>query len=226
MTARLVSPSCGRNRRPISEVLLERMLVWSGTEKRKARVLEFACGSGEHAGFVSSVLHKNGGILELWQPTDKEVTSEAAASVAAWSEYESVPAGIVRPAQDVDCRGEWWKLDVVTTAAPTHLFVANMTHISEWESTCGLLEGAAHVLTSTADGGGGCLFIYGPFRVDGKHTAPTNAEFDVSLKARNELWGIRDKDDDMAAEANKWGLALVEAVQMPANNMILVFEKR
>ena len=126
-----------------------------------------------------------------------------------------------------DCRAEWWTQDVATAAVPTHLFVANMTHISEWESTCGLLRGAAHMLGRVSNGNdGGALFVYGPFRVDGQQTAPSNAEFEESLKARNALWGIRDKDADMATEANKWGLALVEAVQMPANNMILVFQKR
>ena len=100
MAARLVSPSCGRNKRPISEVVMERVLAWSGSERRKARVLEFACGTGEHAGYISSVMHADG-VLEFWQPTDKDVTPEAAASVAAWSEFEKVPAGVVQPAKEL-----------------------------------------------------------------------------------------------------------------------------
>jgi hypothetical protein len=92
-----------------------------------------------------------------------------------------------------------------------------MVHISPWTASLGLFAGAGRLLR-----GGGLLFLYGPFMRDGVHTAPSNAAFDASLKASNPAWGVRDIADlERVAESS--GLSLHETIEMPANNMSLVF---
>ena len=71
---------------------------------------------------------------------------------------------------------------------------------------------------------GGVMYLYGPYKQDGRHTAPSNAVFDESLKARDPAWGVRDLDDVIAL-AGRHGLAHVETVAMPANNLSVVFRK-
>ena len=66
--------------------------------------------------------------------------------------------------------------------------------------------------------------MYGPYRVGGAHTAPSNAEFDASLRARDPRWGVRDCEAVIAL-AEAAGLGFAERVEMPANNQILVFRR-
>jgi hypothetical protein len=70
----------------------------------------------------------------------------------------------------------------------------------------------------------GALFLYGPFMRGGAHTAPSNAAFDADLKRRDPRWGVRDVDD-LAHQAAPHGLELSDIVEMPANNLSLVFVK-
>lgn len=92
----------------------------------------------------------------------------------------------------------------------------NMIHISPWETCQGLMKFCKIHLKKY-------LFMYGPYMIDGKHNSKGNEEFDISLKKRNELWGLRDVND-VVKEANKNGLELVEKVAMPSNNFILIFK--
>ena len=62
-----------------------------------------------------------------------------------------------------------------------------MIHIAPWSATMGLMRNAAILLPT-----GGLLYLYGPYRRNGEHTAPSNAAFDADLKARNPAWGVRD----------------------------------
>src|SRR5206468_1965987 len=114
--------------------------------------------------------------------------------------------------------------DVVEAGSgPTNLlavFCANVIHIAPWRVAEGLFAGAGRYL-----GTEGRLFLYGPFKRGGKHTAPSNAAFDQSLRDQNAEWGVRDIDDLEKLAANA-GLRLVESVEMPANNLTLVFERR
>jgi hypothetical protein len=96
----------------------------------------------------------------------------------------------------------------------------NMIHISPWAATEGLMTGAGRILPV-----GGLLYLYGPYREAGRPTAPSNEAFDASLKARNPAWGLRLLQD-VEAEAARHGLALAERVEMPANNLSVVFAKR
>jgi len=107
-------------------------------------------------------------------------------------------------------------------SGPTNLlavFCANVIHIAPWRVAEGLFAGAGRYLRAD-----GRLFLYGPFKRGGKHTAPSNAGFDKSLRDQNPEWGVRDIDDLQKLAANA-GLELVEIVEMPTNNLTLVFER-
>ena len=93
----------------------------------------------------------------------------------------------------------------------------NLIHIAPWRATKGLMAGAARVLAP-----GGVLYLYGPFKQDGRHTAPSNAAFDASLRAYDPEWGVRDLRE-VVGLARRHGLDLVERVAMPANNLSVIF---
>jgi hypothetical protein len=95
-----------------------------------------------------------------------------------------------------------------------------MIHISPWASAVGLVRGAARVLPP-----GGLLFLYGPYKRGGGHTAPSNAAFDADLRRRNPMWGVRDLEavTDLAASA---GFGAPVIAEMPANNLSVLFRRQ
>jgi SAM-dependent methyltransferase len=193
------SPSTARNRQPILDAL--RPLLPDG-----ARVLEVASGAGEHAVFLAGALP---GVR--WQPTDRD--PEALASIAAWRDAEG-PANLAAPVRlDAADLASW-------PAGPFEAVVCiNMVHISPWAASEGLMAGAARVLAP-----GGRLVLYGPYLEADVETAPSNLAFDQSLKSRDPTWGLRDRADVTALAAAR-GLRFAERIAMPANNLIVVFEK-
>ena len=96
----------------------------------------------------------------------------------------------------------------------------NMIHISPWRAAEALMAGAARLLAP-----GGALFLYGPYKEGGAHTAPTNEAFDASCAPaiRNGACAI---SDDVKALAEREGVDFVERVAMPANNLSVVFRRR
>ena len=100
------------------------------------------------------------------------------------------------------------------------LVCINMIHISPWAASEALMAGASRILPA-----GGVVYLYGPYRVDGRHTAPSNAEFDTRLREQNPQWGVRDLGE-VTALAARHGLELTETVPMPANNLSVVFRRR
>jgi cyclopropane fatty-acyl-phospholipid synthase-like methyltransferase len=196
---RQFAPAAARNRAPLLEVL--RRVLPGG-----ARVLEIGSGSGEHAVFFARGMP---GVV--WRPSDPDPA--ACASIAAWIEAESA-ANILAPVA-IDVRAENWGVEA---EAPFDALVSlNMVHISPWAATLGLMAGAGRIVRD-----GGMLFLYGPFKREGRHTAPSNRSFDDWLKARDPSFGVRDLADIAAAAQ---GFALHEIVEMPANNLSLVFKK-
>jgi SAM-dependent methyltransferase len=199
--ARISSSSSARNRDPILAVLAPRL-------PHGAKVLEIGSGTGEHA------VHLAAARPDIdWRPSDPDAASRA--SIAAWTahlELANVAAPLV-----IDVREPAWGVE---DAAPFDAVVSiNMIHIAPWEAALGLLAGAGRLLRA-----GGFLFLYGPFARGGAHTAPSNAAFDESLKARDPRWGVRDLDD-VAATAAGVGLALENVVEMPANNLSVTFRR-
>ena len=194
---RLSSPAADRNSQPILEVL-RRVLPKSGL------VLEIAAGSGQHGAHFSRALP-----MLTWQPSDADET--ALESIAAWGEGEPN----LMPPIALDVRKQPWPVDRADA-----IVCINMIHISPWAATLGLFAGAQAALPE-----GGILYLYGPYRMQGKHTAPSNEAFDASLRAQNPEWGVRDLGE-VVKVAGAAGFDLAEMIPMPANNLSVVFFKR
>src|SRR4029078_459857 len=195
------SPSAARNSGPIRE-LLESVLPKSGT------ALEIGSGTGEHVVCFAKALP---GLL--WQPSDPDPAART--SIAAWVAAEGLSS--VRAPVAIDTRQAIWGVEV---DAPFAAVVSlNMIHIAPWESALGLLAGAGRLLRPD-----GVFYLYGPFMRSGAHTAPSNAAFDADLKRRDPRWGVRDIDD-LVGDAAPHGFGLREVIEMPANNLSLVFVK-
>ncbi|ODS98928.1 MAG: SAM-dependent methyltransferase [Erythrobacter sp. SCN 62-14] len=192
------APATERNREPIAEVLARELPA-------QGLVLEVASGTGEHAVFFASRFPA----LE-WQPSDPD--SEALASVAAYrAEYSghNLRAPVLL---DAAAPSSW---PVQEAAA---ILCINMVHISPWEATEGLFAGAAQIL-----GGKNLpLILYGPYLEQGVETAPSNLDFDASLKARNSRWGLRQAEE-VDALAAIHSFARTARYAMPANNLMLVY---
>jgi uncharacterized protein DUF938 len=195
---RLYHPLVARNREPILDVL-RRVLPPRGL------ALEVASGSGEHAAFFAGALPSLS-----WQPTD--IDANALASIAAFRANAGVP-NLLAPLR-LDVTSVSWPLDRADA-----IVNCNMIHISPWAACEGLMVGADRVLPA-----GGVLYLYGPYRIDGRHTAPSNAEFDAYLRGQNAAWGIRDLAE-VSGLAARHGLTLAETVPMPANNLSVIFRR-
>ena len=194
----LFSPAAARNAAPIAK-LLKRALPPRGF------VLEIASGSGEHAVHFARALP-----ALVWQPSDPD--EAARRSIVA----HASAAGLanIRPPLAINVTRQPWPVTRVDAVV-----AINMIHIAPWDATIGLMAGAEATLAE-----GGVLYLYGPFREGGAHTASSNAAFDDSLRAMNTSWGIRDIEAVVAA-ARAHDLHLAERVAMPANNLSLIFHR-
>ncbi|MGA8816516.1 MAG: DUF938 domain-containing protein [Xanthobacteraceae bacterium] len=191
-------PHVPRNRDPILDVL--RLIL-----PPKGLVLEVASGSGEHAAYFAQNLRA----LD-WQPSDPD--QEALASATAHRAEASLPN--LLPPLHLDVTAAQWPVGHADA-----VICCNMIHIAPWTACEGLIAGSARVLPT-----GGLLYLYGPYKIGGRHTAPTNQAFDERLRAQNPAWGIRDLDD-VTALAARFGFALAETVSMPANNLSVIFRR-
>ena len=192
------APATLRNRDAIADVLVE----WLPTS---GLVLEVASGSGEHAVHFAAAFRA----LD-WQPSDPD--ADALTSIAAWSAEAGL--GNIRPPLMLDAAAPEWPL-----ARADALLCINMVHISPWDATLGLFAGAARLLAPGAP-----LILYGPYVEADVPTAESNRAFDVSLRAHNPGWGLRDIADVKAA-ASAAGFAFIDRRVMPANNLMLLFRR-
>ncbi|MFN4091536.1 MAG: DUF938 domain-containing protein [Brevundimonas sp.] len=192
------SPAARRNAEPILDVMRAHLPA-------RGAVLEIAAGSGEHAVAFAAALPG----LD-WTPSDP--SAEARASIDAWRTEAALPN--LQPPLALDM------LDPATwPAGPfSTIYCANMIHISPWETTPALMTLAGQTLTNP----GGLLILYGPYVEADAPLALSNAAFDASLKSRDPAWGLRDRDA-VVAEARRHGLVLTRRVEMPANNLMLLF---
>ena len=205
---RLDAAAFHRNHQPISAVL-ERYLAGKSGD-----VLEVGSGTGQHAVHFASLMP---GIV--WWPSD--LNEAHLKSILAWRAHAQL-SNLCAPLK-VDLADRDWSTAMRAAGGPREflaIFCANVVHIAAWPVAEGLFAGAGRALQI-----GGLLFLYGPFRRDGRHTALSNAVFDASLRENNPEWGVRDVVDlDRLAAGN--GLALREIAEMPANNLILVFARK
>ena len=204
---RLDAEAFHRNHQPIWAVL-QRYL-----DGKSGDVLETGSGTGQHA--VHFAAHSPG---IVWWPSD--LNERHLQSIAAWRAFSGLPN--IKPPLKLDLADPDWSEATRTGGGPPSLlaiFCANVIHIAPWRVAEGLFAGAGRVLQE-----GGYLFLYGPFKRNGKHTALSNAVFDASLRENNPDWGVRDIAD-LEKLASSCGLALREVVEMPANNLILMFAR-
>lgn len=198
------APATNRNREPILNVLKD-CLPPEGT------ILEVASGTGQHAIYFIKQLPN-----PYWQPTDPDEMSRK--SISAW--WWEVQLNDILPPMDLNAQDSVWPVEQEELPQPISSVVCiNMIHISPWESAIGLMKGAARILPKD-----GILYLYGPYKIDGQHTAPSNELFDVSLRDQNAEWGIRDLTD-VKKIALENGLSFVKSVDMPANNLSVIFKK-
>ncbi|MBS9404083.1 DUF938 domain-containing protein [Halomonas sp. TRM85114] len=195
---RLQSPAAVRNRQPILEVLVQVL-------PETARVLEVASGSGEHAVHCARAMPG-----WAWQPSDP--APQALASIAAWR--DDVRLANLREPIALDVMGVWPEMRFDAVVA------INLVHISPWDVTETLMVRAGERLVDN-----GVLYLYGPYQREGRHTAPSNEAFDADLKAHDSRWGIRHLES-VWAEAERRGFKLERVVEMPANNLSVVFRKQ
>lgn len=191
------APATERNREAIREVLA-RVLPPTGD------VLEIASGSGEHVIFLAAAFP-----TLTFQPSDPDPTARA--SIAAWRAEANLEN--LRPPLALDASAMAWP-----AARADAILCINMIHIAPWTATLGLFAGAARMLAA-----GGLLYLYGPYLVDGE-TAPSNRDFDRSLRDRDPQWGVRELRE-VEREAHARGFASHDVVAMPANNLSVMFKR-
>lgn len=195
---RQYAPAATRNRSSILDVLRS-ILPSSGT------VLEVASGTGEHVVHLARALP-----MLTWQPSDP--SRDARRSIDAWIAAEGLAN--VRSPLDLDAADDNWPIDHATAVV-----CINMIHISPWTSTEGLMRGASRILDA-----GAFLYLYGPFRQATRPIEPSNAAFDENLRGRDPHWGLRDLDE-VAACAGSHCFMLDRVVEMPANNLSVIFRR-
>lgn len=204
---RLDAAAFHRNHAPIWAVLQKFLAGKSGD------VVEAGSGTGQH------VVHFATHAPDItWWPSD--LNERHLKSIEAWRAHATLPN--IRPPLRIDLTDPAWCPAMHDGSGPGELlavFCANVIHIAPWRVAEGLFAGAGRYLRSD-----GRLFLYGPFKREGKHTAMSNAVFDTSLREQDAEWGVRDIAD-LEKLAETVGLALIETVPMPANNMILVFAR-
>ncbi|MEQ1611691.1 MAG: DUF938 domain-containing protein [Hyphomicrobiaceae bacterium] len=196
---RRYAPATVRNRGPILDVLRHHL-------PRQGLVLEIASGSGEHITHFAADVDAS----VIFQPSDPD--AGARSSIDAW--VKALGVMNVRPAIALDAAAETWTVD-----SADMVLSINMIHIAPWDATIGLMRGAARVIPAQ-----GTLFLYGPFRRGGSHTASSNEAFDRDLRLQDPAWGVRDLEAVTAlALAADFSAPIIE--EMPANNLSLIFRR-
>ena len=216
-------PSALRNR---PHILKELKCFLSSDELASGYALEVASGTGAHLEVLAPAFPNM-----TFQPSEY-IADDATADVGKIGSREGAEELVainsvgkqfpnILPAIGLDASlpfSSWSISDRKGTA--TLVYCSNVFHITDWKVGKGILAGAGQLLKR-----GGRFVVYGPFKIDGEFTTESNAAFHESLQARNPNWGYRDVDADVAAEAERHGLKLREKKSMPANNLMLVFEK-
>lgn len=200
---RRTAPAVARNRDPILEILRARLEL-------PCRVLEVASGTGEHGAYFCSSMRG----LE-WQPSDVDPVNLS--SIQAWRE-STEPSQLLAPV----------RFDLLAALDPLPFpaesfdagFCANLIHIAPWQVCERLMVVMQRLLKPAAP-----LILYGPYRINGVHTAPSNEQFEHWLQGLDPAYGVRDLES-VRAEGALNGLQLEETIPMPSNNFCLVFRKR
>ena len=195
------SPAADRNKQPILNVL-QQVLPVSG------HALEIASGTGQHVAWFARHLP-----LWTWQPTDAD--APALNSIEARTAEEQL-ANVQSPLLLDVLSPVWLPADAPVFDA---IYCANMLHIAPWDTCAALMQGAARHLAPD-----GLLVTYGPYLEDAVPTSPGNQRFDRDLQLQNPAWGIRRREA-VEQEAAKAGLQLAQRFALPANNLLLLWQR-
>lgn len=201
-TTRLFAPATERNRDVLGDTMQAHLNGLCGT------LVEVASGTGQHAAHIAPQLPNI-----TWQPTDIE--EKHIRSIDAWRNYTG--HNNVLPAQHFNVITDDFN-DITPNTNICAIMAVNLIHIAPWQAAENLITKAAQCLQN------GVLFLYGPYRRGGAHTSQSNADFDKSLKSQSADWGIRNLEDVIAC-AKSAGFQTPDIIQMPANNLSVVFRK-
>jgi cyclopropane fatty-acyl-phospholipid synthase-like methyltransferase len=168
-----------------------------------AKVLEIGSGTGQHAVYFANLNPKI-----VWQPSDR---SEYLRGIEAWTNGAAHPN--LKAVIELDVLKLW------PSESYDLLFSANSFHIMNDEAVKICIEKAVSCLIKK-----GHFIVYGPFNYNSQYTSSSNQRFDGMLKANDPDSGIKDIEwvCDIAQQA---GLHLIDDIEMPANNRILIWQQ-
>ena len=195
----LHSAAAERNKPYILDVLT-RILPETGL------VLEVASGTGQH---IVHFAHKLPNLI--WQPSDADSEAQSAIS----SRIAEARLDNIKDTLNLDVHEAKWPIDNIEA-----ILCINMIHITPWSATKSLMKNAGTQLPAE-----GLLYLYGPYMIGGEHTANSNANFDNTLRTRNPDWGVRELEAVVDA-AERENLQLKKTIEMPANNLSVIFGRK
>ena len=204
MDNRLFFPATQRNRDCIADVL-------SRNIKKNCSILEIGSGSGEHGVFFQKRFPEI-----IWQTSDPDLLNRK--SIISWIKYEELSRKMPPPL-DLDVEKVPWHLPTQLVNSLQGIVSINMIHVAKWNCTIELFKGAGKLLKE-----GQFLILYGPFKIGNKHISKSNYFFDNSIRAKNDLWGIRNIEE-VSEEAKKNSFSKKNIIRMPANNFSLIYRK-
>ena len=205
MDKRLFFPATQRNRDFIADVL-------SRIIKKEDSILEIGSGSGEHGVFFQKRFPEI-----IWQTSDPDLLHRK--SIISWIRYEALNKKMPQPIE-LDVENIPWKIPLKLAHSLQGIVSINMIHVAKWACTTALFGEAGKLLKE-----GQFLLLYGPFKIDNKHTSQSNYFFENSLKKENVLWGIRNLEE-VTIEAKKSGFFQENVISMPANNFSIIYRKK
>ena len=204
MDNRLFFPATQRNRDCIGDVL-------SRNIKKNCSILEIGSGSGEHGVFFQKRFPEI-----IWQTSDPDLLNRK--SIISWIKYEELSRKMPPPL-DLDVEKVPWHLPTQLVNSLQGIVSINMIHVAKWNCTIELFKGAGKLLKE-----GRFLILYGPFKIGNKHISKSNYFFDNSIRAKNDLWGIRNIEE-VSEEAKKNSFCQKNIIRMPANNFSIIYKK-
>ena len=204
MDHRLFFPATQRNKIYIGDVL-------SKISLKKGFVLEIGSGSGEHGVEFQKRFPEL-----IWQTSDPELKNRE--SIISWINHEKLNIKMPKPLK-IDVTKIPWPISIELLNNLQAIISINMIHIAPWECTESLFKESGKLLNN-----GKFIILYGPFKIKYKHISVSNELFDRSLKNQNNAWGVRNLED-VNKLAIITGFQQKHLIKMPANNLILIYEK-
>ena len=204
MEDRLFFPATKKNRLCIGDKLSKFL-------EKKGTILELGSGSGEHG-----VSFQKRFPSIIWQTSDPEMIYRK--SISAWINYEELNHKMPQPLT-ISVEKTPWEIPYELSISLQGIISINMIHVASWNCTRSLFKESSKLLKNRK-----FLILYGPFKIDNKHTSQSNQFFDMTLKLQNNTFGVRNLDD-VSREANNNNFIQEDIIKMPANNLMVVYRK-